>query len=37
MGIEGSSEFEFKDFFLDIGSLVIFRISGVGLLEIEFI
>ena len=36
-GVEGSSELEFEYFLLDVGGLVVLRIFGVGLLEVEFV
>lgn len=35
--IKGSSIFEFEDLLLNIGSLIVFGIACVGLLEIEFV
>lgn len=37
LGVEGASIFELEDLLLDVRGLVVFRVAGVGLLEVELV
>lgn len=37
LGVERASIFELEDLLLDVRGLVVFRVAGVGLLEVELV